>query len=145
MTGKKEFELVTADIESLASLFRPKEALIEVNLVGERRMARLNRAYKNRRGAAEILTFSYLDDETGEEADDGPAGEIYICWKKLMAGAEARRVSRKAYLLRLVVHGLCHLEGYSHDSPENELKMEKAEKRRLAGHLPERVLDRLFE
>ena len=76
---------------------------------------------------------------------DGTVGEIYICWTKLTEGARARKVSRRAYLLRLVVHGLCHIMGYRHDDERSERKMEKAEIKHLSKVLAGSEIERLFE
>ena len=115
---------------------------IDVTLIGERRMAVLNREYKGRRGAAEILTFVYDDDPSKRGA--GPAGEILICWKSLAASAARLDVSRRAYLLRLVAHGLSHLEGFSHGDDLEAARMEKRERKFLKGMVPERDLARMF-
>jgi probable rRNA maturation factor len=115
---------------------------VEVGLVGERRMAMLNRRYKGRRGAAEILTFDY---GTGRGASpEDPRGEILICWKRLEARARGLRVSPGAYLLRLLAHGLCHICGYSHGTENLAARMEAAERRALGSTVSRRDLDRLF-
>lgn len=144
MTGRTEFNRASEDIARLASGFAPRNTIVEIILVGERKMAWLNRNYKGRKGAAEILTFSYLDEE-GTLSPGGPAGEIYLCWNRLVAGAAKRRVSRHSWLLRLIVHGLCHLRGFVHGNEVESRRMEKAERRHLDGAVPVRTLDRMFE
>jgi len=143
-TGRREFEKAGKEIGALASVFSPRGAVVEINLVGEKKMSWLNRTYKGRKGAAEILTFRYQADSASSTGDDAIAGEIYICWKKLAEGAGRRKVSAKAYLLRLVVHGMCHLAGYAHDDEKGESKMEKAERDYLAPFLSARIINRLF-
>ncbi len=142
VTGRKEFEKAAADIKMIASGFFPKDMYVEVNLVGERRMAWLNRTYRERKGVAQILTFAYPDDDvTGEK---GPAGEIFLCWKSLLDGARVRKVPGRAYLLRLVVHGICHLKGYLHRTEDNERRMEKVEMKHLGRILPAGTVRKLF-
>ena len=144
VTGREEFEEAVPLMKSLAENLSPRGAIVEVNLVGERRMARLNREYRGRRGAAEILTFSYIDDMKDPAGGETPAGEIYLCWKALAAGARRRKVSRQIYALRLLAHGLCHLKGFGHADPRSERKMEEVERSLLEGHCAERELERLF-
>jgi rRNA maturation RNase YbeY len=144
VTGRTEFDKAAEAITNLASGFTPRKAIVEIILVGERKMAWLNYNYKGRRGAAEILTFCYSDEEDSF-SPGGPTGEIYLCWNKLVAGAAKRRVSRRSWLLRLVVHGLCHVQGFVHGSEVEGRKMEKAERRNLEGVVPIRTLDRMFE
>jgi rRNA maturation RNase YbeY len=144
VTGKAEFEKVVPRMKSLAMDLPPRRAIVEVNLVGERRMADLNRKYRGGRGAAEILTFSYVSDANDPVGEERVAGEIYLCWKALSAGARRRKVSRQVYALRLLAHGLCHLKGIGHADPGSERRMEEVEQRLLKGHCAEKELERLF-
>lgn len=141
--GRERFNETSALIDSLVFKVLPKHALVEINLVGGRRMAELNRRYRGRRGPSEILSFSYGSDPgSGHE---NTVGEIYLCWPRLARSAEKRRVEDEEYMLRLVAHGLCHLKGYRHDDEMEERKMEEVEKRLLRGLLKDGVIDRLFE
>ena len=144
VTGRTGFNRAAEDIASLASGFSPRKAIVEITLVGERKMAWLNRNYKGRKGAAEILTFCY-SDERDTFSHGSPVGEIYLCWNRLVAGATKRKVSRLSWLLRLVVHGLCHVQGFVHGSEAESRRMEKAERRHLEGVVSVRILDRMFE
>jgi rRNA maturation RNase YbeY len=144
VTGRTEFDKAADAVERLASRFPPAAATVEISLIGERRMAELNRRYKGRRGAAEILTFAYGDPDSGAGRGDDPCGEVFLCWKKLVSGAARRRVSNRDYLLRLVAHGLCHIKGYGHSDDQSYRMMEKAEKKYLAGMVSETAMARLF-
>jgi probable rRNA maturation factor len=123
----------------------PADSLVEVNLVGERRMAELNRAYRRRKGASEILTFPYTAGPGGKVAGEDAAGEIFLCWARLEAGALRRRVEPAYYMLRLIAHGLCHLKGHRHDDEESESRMEEVERKLLRGLIPKEAIARLFE
>lgn len=142
VTGNGAFEKAAPYMTRAAARVSGGAGPVEVTLVGERRMAMLNRSYKGRRGAAEILTFDY--GEQGGASPDDPRGEILLCWKRLATGARRRGVSARAYLLRLLVHGLCHLAGHSHGTDERAARMESAERRALEGILTRRELDRIF-
>jgi probable rRNA maturation factor len=133
---------LTPLFRAVAEPIAPRDALVGVNWIGERTMARLNRVYKKRAGAAEILTFPCA----GAPAPEGNAllGEIYLCWSRLVRGARSRGVSPRAYGARLVVHGIMHLRGHRHDDPRSALRMEAAEARRLRRHCSAREVKRLF-
>ena len=115
---------------------------VDVTLIGDRRMAVLNREYKGRKGAAEILTFVYDGDPS--PAGEGPSGEILICWRRLAASAASLGVSRRAYLLRLVAHGLSHLEGFTHSDDLNAESMEKREREILEGTVTGKDIEKMF-
>ena len=129
VAGKREFDIAVPEMKVLASHVSGEDSIVEVNLVGEKRMALLNRKFRGRRGAPEILTFVYGTGEDADPADDSPAGEIYLCWKSIARGARGRGVNAGLYLLRLIIHGLFHLVGYRHDTPAGEREMEGAERR----------------
>ena len=129
-------------LRSVASRIAPRDARVAVNWIGERTMARLNRVYKKRIGAAEILTFPCCGAPDPE--GDAPVGEIYLCWTRLVRGARLRGVSPRAYGARLVVHGIFHLRGHRHDDSRSTGRMEAAEARILKRHCSEREVKRLF-
>ncbi len=140
--GRAERGRLSPLLRAVAAPIAPRSALVGVRWIGERTMARLNRVYKKRTGAAEILTFSCA----GAPAPEGEtlAGEIYLCWPRLVRGARLRGVPARAYAARLVVHGIMHLRGHRHDDPRSAGRMETAEARCLRGHCSDREVKRLF-
>ncbi|MBN1164550.1 MAG: rRNA maturation RNase YbeY [Candidatus Krumholzibacteriota bacterium] len=144
VAGRTEFNRAAPWMRKLASRLPPGEAVVEVTLVGRGRMAFLNRAYRGRRGAAEILTFSYAGEDINSGGPDDPRGEIFLCWPALVDGARRRGVSNRAYLLRLLAHGLCHIRGFTHGSAEEERIMEKEEEKLLSPFLPGMQIGKLF-
>ena len=143
--GMERFKGAAPLIELLASEIAPKKELVEINLVGEKRISELNRIYRGRRGAPDILTFTYGARSDRGRAEEDALGEIFLCWPRLEAAARKRRVPAVAYMLRLIAHGLCHVKGHRHDSQRGERVMEEVEKKMLRGILPEDVIIRLFE
>lgn len=140
--GRADLESLAGTLRAIGAPLRPRGRTVTVALVGERRMASLNRRYKGRSGAAEILTFP-CGDGPGPAAET-PLGEICLCWASLVRGARGRGVSRRAYAARLVAHGLLHLAGHRHSTAAEERRMERAERRLLRGHLGAREIERLF-
>lgn len=142
LAGSAEFGRLSPLLRSLADRCPPRRAFVEINWIGERKMALLNKVYKRRAGASDILTFSYAGGPG--EAGESAVGEIYLCWARIRRGAKRRGVSPQAYAARLLAHGLFHLRGYRHDTVAGETRMEAAERTFLRGSLSERVLKRLF-
>ena len=145
VTGRKKFDRLAGEIGSIAASFAPVKRLVGVNLVGQRRMASLNRKYRGRRGAAQILTFDYSGPDGGDPSGEEVTAEIFLCWNPILSGARYRRVPPEAYLLRLVVHGLCHLEGFRHGNEDEEREMEREEMKHLGKVLPRKTVERLFD
>jgi probable rRNA maturation factor len=85
-------------------------ARISVTFVGRDGMRRLNRDYKDRDAATDVLAFPL-------EGPGGLVGDIYVCPWIARREAVARRVPVRQELIRLVIHGTLHVLG--HDHPEN--------------------------
>ncbi|MDZ7860231.1 MAG: rRNA maturation RNase YbeY [Candidatus Krumholzibacteriota bacterium] len=144
VTGRSEFYRAAPVLKGISSDLMPEGKYLNLILAGERKMALLNRKYKKRKGPAEILTFSYSDDDNFSEGDSDLLGEIVLCWRSLSEGARSRNVSSEVYLIRLVIHGIFHLFGYTHLDNESAGKMEKAEKNYLLSLFDSEEVDKLF-
>jgi probable rRNA maturation factor len=107
-------------------------------------MAELNRIYRNRGGAAEILTFPYGAGLGVEPGSENSFGEIYLCGRSLAKGAKRRGVSVASYMVRLIVHGLLHITGHHHEGAGGERRMEARERQLLLELLPRDDVERLF-
>lgn len=91
-----------------------RSAFVSVTFVGRDRMRRLNRTFKHRGGATDVLAFA-LPGLGG-----AIAGDVYVCpW---YAARQARRygISLREELIRLIVHGTLHVLGWDH--PEDEMR-----------------------
>ena len=77
--------------------------------------------------------------------EDNIRAEIYIYYGKARNTAKKLGVSYKDYLLRLFVHGICHLLGYKHGTDQEAQEMEEVEKKLLRPYLKKRTLSQMFE
>lgn len=105
----------------------PRAAEVEVALVDDATIARLNRRFLGHRGPTDVLTFP-----AGPRAGDRVVGEIVI------SVDQARRQAREAgwglaqELALLVVHGVLHLGGYDDRTAAQARRMRRAEAAVLA-------------
>ena len=92
--------------------------------MGEAEGRRLNRAFRGRDYATNVLTFVY--------AKAPLAGDIVICAP--VVEREARRQGKPlaAHHAHLLVHGLLHLEGLDHERAGEARRMESRERSILA-------------
>ena len=86
------------------------EGEIGVIFVDDSYMARLNRRFRNRMGATDVLSFRLK----GEFQQD-LLGEIYISVDRAEVQAQEYAEPFEREIRRLVLHGVLHLAGYSHD------------------------------
>jgi len=98
----------------LLALCGREEAELSILLVSDRRIAELNRTYRQKKGATNVLAFAQA-----EGPDAGLAGnilgDIVISWETAAREARREKTSVHQRLLVLLVHGLLHLLGYDHE------------------------------
>jgi probable rRNA maturation factor len=103
---------------ALAALER--DASLTVRFVGEAEGRELNRRYRGRDYATNVLTFPY--DTPGRIHAD-----IVICVPVVRAEARAQRKRFDDHLAHLVVHGVLHAQGHEHEDEEEAQRMEATE------------------
>ena len=116
---------------------------IAVALVTDHHIRRLNREYRGKDVATDVLSFP-AEADARPVPETGPhLGDIVI------ATGVARRQAREAghaydtELRVLALHGLLHLLGYDHDHPDDRGRMARAEARlRRKGGLREGLIAR---
>jgi probable rRNA maturation factor len=99
-----------------------RQGLISVTFLGRDSMRRLNAAHKGQDRPTDVLSFP-LSGPTGQVV-----GDVYICPWVARREAEARGISLREELIRLVVHGTLHALG--HDHPEGAERTRSAMWRR---------------
>ena len=97
---------------------------VTVRYVGEAEGRRLNRAYRGKDYATNVLTFVY--------ASRPLEGDIVICAPVVAREARAQGKPVEAHHAHLLVHGLLHLQGLDHERERDAAKMEKRERAILA-------------
>ena len=105
-----------------------QSAAITMRFVGTAEGRRLNREYRNRDYATNVLSFDYGSAGLGQVL----AGDIVLCAPVLRREARAQGKALSAHIAHLTVHGALHLQGHDHQSPGAAARMEALEKRILA-------------
>jgi probable rRNA maturation factor len=98
------------------------DAEVSVLLTDDAGIQRLNRQYRGREEPTDVLSFAQREGDDANP-DDPVLGDIVISVER--AEAQAREyghgVAREVGFL--AVHGLLHLVGYDHETPEEEAEM----------------------
>ncbi len=107
---------------------------LTLRVVGERESARLNKRYRDKSGATNILSFPSAVVSAQAPAELVAAwraelglGDLVLCWPVVQAEAIAQRKSVVAHTAHLLVHGTLHLLGYNHLKPREAQQMEALE------------------
>ena len=101
-----------------------RKAHITLRIVDTREARALNKRYRQRDYATNVLTFVY--------AEQRPlAGDIAICAPVVRREARLQKISLDAHYAHLTVHGVLHLQGYDHVRAPDAERMERLESRIL--------------
>ncbi|WDZ96904.1 rRNA maturation RNase YbeY [Herbaspirillum sp. WKF16] len=104
-----------------AALFAPAE--LTLRFVGSEEGRELNRDYRGKDYATNVLTFAYTEDEDAEVTQ----ADIIFCTDVLEKEAAEQNKSVEEHTAHLVVHGVLHAQGYDHEDEEDAVEMESLE------------------
>lgn len=123
-------------------------AEVVLRVVGTAEARRLNREFRRRDYATDVLTFVYARPTKARRVRSSPArrvrstparrmrpalvGDIVLCHPVLARAARERGITLAAHYAHLVVHGMLHLRGYAHRAKSDAVRMQRAEARLLA-------------
>ena len=105
---------------------------VGVLITSNAQMRQLNRRFRGKNSATDVLSFP---------STDGTAGDIAIAAE--VAARNARRLGHSAAdeMKILILHGLLHLAGYDHDTDAGTMAREETRLRRALG-LPATLIER---
>lgn len=92
--------------------FKRPRTLITVALVDDRCIRRLNRQFRNRNKATDVLAFKL--DSSHPRTGIVHLGEVYVSRDRAREQARRFGLTCRAEICRLMLHGIFHLLGLSH-------------------------------
>jgi probable rRNA maturation factor len=101
-----------------AALATPAE--ITVRIVDADEGQRLNREFRGRDYATNVLTFDY-------QREPVIVADLVLCAPVVEAEAQAQRIPVEAHYAHLLVHGALHAQGLDHEAEADALVMEAQE------------------
>jgi probable rRNA maturation factor len=112
-----------------AALFAPAE--LTIRFVDAEEGRTLNREYRGKDYATNVLTFAYNEGE--EMPEDAPTqADIILCTDVLEQEAAEQKKTVEEHTAHLIVHGVLHAQGYDHMDDEEAAEMEGIETELLA-------------
>lgn len=100
---------------------------ISVNFISEEEMKHYNRTYRKINGPTDVLSFPMWEYDTiftpPEKMDPLPLGDILVCPSIVKNNCSALRKSYPSEMSLMIAHGILHLLGMDHDSPERKKEM----------------------
>ena len=113
---------------------RIREADLAIRIVGTKEARALNRHFRGRDYATNVLSFP---DELPEGLPKGVKvpllGDVVICAPVVAREAKEQKKSLVDHYAHLTVHGALHLLGWDHENEADAICMEQLEREILAG------------
>jgi len=100
------------------------EGIVTVRYVGAAESRRLNRRFRGKDYATNVLSFPYSAKPL--------EGDLVICAQVVAREAREQGKALRAHHAHMLVHGLLHLAGLDHERAREAARMEGRERRILA-------------
>jgi probable rRNA maturation factor len=140
------------DANQLLLLLALEESELSIVLTDDRGIQRLNRAFRGKNKATDVLSFPQYDDSNGHEIADGHSsaskrrrarvadvapppyllGDIVISVETAIGQARALGFRPAERMRTLLIHGVLHLLGYDHERSTAEARRMFSRERELA-------------
>ena len=114
---------------ALAARLAPRQLVVHVIIGRDTLLRRLNRDFRGRDRATDVLSFRY-EGAPGRAPGD-PDAEIYVSLERAAAQARERRHGLGSEFVLLVLHGLLHVQGHDHHERGEARRMHAAERAQL--------------
>jgi probable rRNA maturation factor len=95
-------------------------AQIAVRIVGEEEGRELNKGFRGKDYATNVLTFDY-------EHEPVVVADLVLCAPVVAREAKEQKITLEAHYAHLLVHGALHAQGYDHEDDEEARVMEARE------------------
>jgi probable rRNA maturation factor len=137
-------EQLANKLQRIAGVLERSDLPVDIVLVDDRYIQRINRDYRGLDCPTDVISFSYLDDVGSNPAGDDVAGEIFVSFETLEREANSKGIDVRDLFLRIGVHGMLHVLGFDHDSDSDAERMEREERRLLSGVMTASQVDELI-
>ncbi len=101
-----------------------KDSELTIRVVDEAEIIALNRQYRGKEGATNVLSFPY---EAIPGVTSELLGDVVICAPVVASESVVQNKSLDAHWAHIVIHGVLHLLGYDHHQDNEAHKMEARE------------------
>lgn len=109
---------------------------ISISIINEKSMKKINKKYRNKNQATDVLSFSQIEGEEFPEINQFLIlGDILICYQVALKQSKENQTNFYSEIMRLVVHGLYHLLGYDHEKSKEEEKIMFSKEKKLLNFL----------
>jgi probable rRNA maturation factor len=111
-------------------------AELSVLLVDDEGMQALNREHRNKDKPTDVLSFPQPKPRKSPPGMPRLLGDVVISLPTALRQARSRKRELMPEVRFLLAHGICHLVGHDHGTPEEKREMDAATRRLVRAALP---------
>ena len=131
---QKEAKWKTAEINTVRKVLKATKAQrdkLTIRLSNDKEVKAFNLKWKGINKSTNILSFLNNDQVVSSENDMVYLGDIIISYDTLIKEVKVRKIDFQDHLSHILIHGILHLKGYTHDKEKDTRIMQNEEKRLL--------------
>jgi probable rRNA maturation factor len=141
-TDKRRIRKIT---ENLLTYLRLPDRDISILFVDNGRIQKMNLQFFGKDKPTNVISFSYIED--GENAGSPQfacemIGDIVISLERTREEAESMNVPFYERLFALIIHGLLHVLGFTHEEGGNESRRMRYREKKLLAYV---TSDRIYK
>jgi probable rRNA maturation factor len=120
---------------------------VSILFVDNTQIQKLNNQYFGKDKPTNVISFSYIENGTEEHVHGFPRipgdqefpcemiGDIVISLERAFAEAESMNVPFHERVFALIIHGLLHIVGYTHEEGGSESRKMRYREKKLLGYV----------
>ena len=131
---QNEVKWKTAEINTVRKVIKVTKIQrngITIRLSNDKDIKIFNLKWKGINKSTNILSFLNNDQVFSFENNMIYLGDIIISYDTLLKEVKIKKIDFKDHLSHILIHGILHLKGYTHDKEEDTRIMQNEEKRLL--------------
>jgi len=105
---------------------------VSILLTDDEEMRALNRTWRGKDAATNVLSFPAGDTLACGESEPGLLGDVALAYETTLKEAQAAGIALSDHAAHLVMHGVLHLLGFDHIEEDEAERMETLERQALA-------------
>ena len=134
---QKEAKWKTAEINTVRKVLKATKAQrdkLTIRLSNDKEVKAFNLKWKGINKSTNILSFLNSDQVFSSENNMVYLGDIIISYDTLIKEVKVRKIDFQDHLSHILIHGILHLKGYTHDK-EKDTRIMQNEERSLLKNL----------
>ena len=109
----------------------PKSKEVSIVIISDQKMRKMNKMYRGEDCITDVLSFSEGDASVRVPGNSNFLGEIFISYPQVRRQAKENKNSIIEEISILLIHGLAHLMGFEHNTPQKKKQMIRIEQKVL--------------